>query len=179
MKTRIKRAFLQLKTFNWSLWIALCVLALFPALYQTIRTALASIHTSTEGIDIIGQMEWYDLIDETIKAFLIVPLYSLLNKVSKENQENLPKMVFKAMIIVFFFYFLFSLGTFFYGTHLICFMNPNEVDVATISTYLGLETIAFMIGIIPSFFNVVFVVNKKTKKCLSICCGSCGDGCCY
>ncbi len=164
MKARIKRVFLQLKKFNWSLWIALCVLALFPSLYQTIRTSLASIHASSEGIDIIGQMEWYDLIDETVKAFLVVPLYSLLNKIRNENQENLSMAVFKTMVIVFFSYFIFSLGTFFYGAYLIRFMNPGEVDIAAISAYLGLETIAFMIGIIPSFFNVVFVVNKKAKN---------------
>ena len=43
-------------------------------------------------------------------------------------------------------------------------MNPQENDIGSISRYLKLETIAFMIGIIPSFFNVVFVVNEKTRN---------------
>lgn len=43
-------------------------------------------------------------------------------------------------------------------------MNPKENDVSKISNYLKLETIAFVIGIIPSFFNVLFVATEKTKN---------------
>ena len=78
----------QLKTFNWRLFAALCLLSLVPALYQTIRTFLISFNNSNAPFDIIGQMEWFDLINETIQAFLIVPLYSILNKIFKQNAEN-------------------------------------------------------------------------------------------
>lgn len=123
-----------------------------------------SINVSTSGIDIIGQMEWHDLIDETVKAFLIVPLYSILNKVFKEEKERWATFVFKCLLIVFALYFLFSAGVFIYGNSLISFMNPQENDISAISVYLKLETIAFIIGIIPSFFNVVFVVAEKPKN---------------
>ena len=117
-----------------------------------------------DGIDIVGQMEWYDLIDETIKAFLIIPLYAILNNVIKNDKDNFSKAVFKTLMIVFILYMLFNIGMFIYGNSLIGFMNPNENDISKISTYLKLETIAFMIGIIPSFFNVVFVVLEKPKN---------------
>lgn len=162
--SKIKTTFKNLGYFKWSLWISLCVLALVPAIYQTIRTFLISINTSTAGIDVIGQMEWYDLIDETIKAFLIVPLYSILNKFFKENSEESSFFTFKALIIVFILYFVFNIGIFIYGNTLISYMNPQENDITAITRYLQLETIAFMIGIIPSFFNVVFVVAEKTKN---------------
>ncbi len=109
-------------------------------------------------------MEWYDLIDETIKAFLIVPLYSILNKIFKNNKEQGPTFVFKSLLIVFILYFIFNIGIFIYGNSLISYMNPQENDISAISTYLKLETIAFMLGIIPSFFNVVFVVSEKEKN---------------
>ncbi len=156
--------FKNTKSFKWSLWISLCASALVPAIYQTIRTAIVSTQVSASGIDIIGQMEWFDLIDETIKAFLIIPLYSLFNKAIKENKESMPKVVFKALIIVIFLYSIFSLIVLFYGTYLISFMNQEEMDISAVSTYLRLETIAFMVGIIPSFFNVVFVATEKKKN---------------
>ena len=53
---KIKTKFLDLKYFNWSLFIALCLTALIPAIYQTLRTFLISTNTSVEGIDVIGQM---------------------------------------------------------------------------------------------------------------------------
>ena len=43
-------------------------------------------------------------------------------------------------------------------------MNPDEIDIATTNAYLQLETIAFMVGIIVSFVNVVFVVVGKDKN---------------
>lgn len=162
--SKTKTLFANLRYFKWSLWISLCALALVPAIYQTIRTFLVSINVSTSGIDIIGQMEWHDLIDETVKAFLIVPLYSILNKVFKEEKERWATFVFKCLLIVFALYFLFSAGVFIYGNSLISFMNPQENDISAISVYLKLETIAFIIGIIPSFFNVVFVVAEKPKN---------------
>ena len=160
----IKTIFKNLKYYKWSLWVSLCALSLVPAIYQTIRTFLISTNTNTSGIDIIGQMEWYDLIDETIKAFLLIPLYSILNKLFKENKSESPTFTFNALIMVFILYFLFNIGIFIYGNSLISYMNPQENDIGSISRYLKLETIAFMIGIIPSFFNVVFVVNEKTRN---------------
>lgn len=109
-------------------------------------------------------MEWYDLIDETIKAFLIIPLYSILNKIFKSEKQKGPAFVFKSLLIVFILYFFFNVGIFIYGNSLISYMNPQENDVSAISLYLKLETVAFMIGIIPSFFNVVFVVTEKPKN---------------
>ena len=161
---KIKNTFANLKFFKWSLWLSLCALALVPAIYQTVRTFLISTNTSASGIDVIGQMEWYDLIDETIKAFFIVPLYSILNKIFKEKKDNGPTFVFRSFLIVFALYFLFNIGIFIYGNSLISYMNPQENDISIISSYLKLETIAFMIGIIPSFFNVVFVVAEKPKN---------------
>lgn len=164
MFEKIKIAIFNLKSFKWSLWFSLCALALVPAIYQTIRTFLISTNTSSSGIDIIGQMEWYDLIDETIKAFLIIPLYSILNKIFKREKDKSASFIFQSLLIVFILYFIFNIGIFIYGNSLISFMNPQENDISTISKYLKLETIAFMIGIIPSFFNVVFVVVEKPKN---------------
>lgn len=85
----MKEKMLQLKSFNWRLWIALCSFALIPAVYQTIKTFLISASNPNEVFNIIGQMEWFDLINETLQAFLIVPLYSVLNKILKNNQVDL------------------------------------------------------------------------------------------
>ena len=161
MKERIKKWWSDFKTFDWKMYLALCLLALVPAVYQTIVTGLVTTSTSPGSLDIVGQMEWFDLIDETICAFLIIPMYSVLSKAKKS--ENFNKIVFKLGIIVFALYALFSLGTFFYGIHLVSYMNPNEIDVGAAYRYLSLETIAFMIGIIFSYVSVVFIVIDKSR----------------
>lgn len=161
MQKIIKQWWSDLKSFDWKMYLALCLLALLPATYQTIITKLITINLNPGALDIIGQMEWFDLINETICAFLIVPLYSVLSKV--KSTENFSKIIFKLGIIVIGLYALFSLGTFFFGIHLISYMNPNEIDVVAAYRYLSLETIAFMIGIVYSYVNVVFIVLDKSK----------------
>ncbi len=160
MKEKLK----QLKNFNWKLFFALCALALIPACYQTVKTFIISSSNSSDVFDIIGQMEWFDLINETLQAFLIVPLYSVLNRVFKENHESFSKYTFNTGLVSFIMYFLFFIGVLIYGSVLIKAMNPAEIDLTIANRYLRLETVAFMIGIIISFVNVVFVVIGKAKN---------------
>ena len=161
MQKNIKQWWSDLKSFDWKMYLALCLLALVPAIYQTIITKLITVNTNPGALDIIGQMEWFDLINETICAFLIVPMYSVLSKA--KNTETFSRVVFKLGILVVGLYVLFSLGTFFYGIHLVSYMNPNKIDVMAAYRYLSLETVAFMIGIIYSYVNVVFIVLGKSK----------------
>ena len=161
MKNRVKQWFSDFKTFDWKMFLALCLLALVPAIYQTVITRLITVHVNPGALDIVGQMEWFDLIDETICAFLIIPMYSVLSKAHKTDNFN--KIVFKLGIVVVGLYAMFSLGTFFYGIHIVSFMNPNEVDIGAAYRYLSLETVAFMIGIIFSYISVVFIVVGKSR----------------
>ena len=161
MKEHIKQWWTDFKTFDWKMFLALCLLALVPAIYQTVITKLITSFTNPGSLDVVGQMEWFDLIDETICAFLIVPMYSVLSKAHK--RENFDKAVFKLGIIIISLYALFSIGTFFFGIHLISFMNPSEIDIGAAYRYLSLETVAFMIGIVYSYISVVFLVIDKSR----------------
>ncbi len=154
----------ELRFFSWRLWISLCVLAIIPAVYQTFKTFLISTGGQAGVFDIIGQMEWFDLINETLHAFLIVPLYSVLNKIFKNHKDDFAGATFKTGLCAFVLYTLFSVGVLIYGSVLIGAMNPGGIDLVATSTYLRLETVAFMTGIIVSFANVVFVVIGKDQN---------------
>ena len=160
----MKERFKQLKSFNWRLFTALCTLALIPAIYQTVKTFIISSNAHSAAFNIIGQMEWFDLINETLQAFLIIPLYSILNKIFKNHSENFARHTFKTGILTFIIYTLFSISVLIYGVLLLKAMNPNELDIVTTNAYLQLETIAFMVGLTVSFINVVFVVVGKDKN---------------
>lgn len=158
----MKKYFKELKLFDWKIFIALCVVALFPAVYQLVRTFLISTTIQTSAFDVIGQMEWFDLINETLQAFLIVPLYSVFNKLLKK-QLSFSQNVFRLGILVFLCYFIFSLVVFIYGKYLVSLMNPNDIDLTMVNRYLQFETLAFIAGITTSFINVVLVVNRKER----------------
>ena len=109
-------------------------------------------------------MEWFDLINETLQAFLIVPLYSVLNQIFKKQTDRFAGAAFKMGLLVFVLYSVFSIGVFLYGTILIKAMNADGIELAAVSRYLYLETAAFMIGIVVNFVNVVFVVTEKHRN---------------
>lgn len=146
------------------MWLSLCALALIPAVYQTAKTFLISAGGQQGAFDIIGQMEWFDLINETLQAFLIVSLYSVLNRIFKNRREEFAEATFKTGLCASVLYTLFSVGVLIYGSVLIGAMNPSEIDIAVTSAYLRLETLAFMAGITVSFANVVFVVIGRDKN---------------
>lgn len=160
MKNRLS----DLKAFNFRLWVSLCALALIPAAYQTVKTYLISQGGQAEAFDIIGQTEWFDLINETLQAFLIIPLYSVLNRIFENKKADFASAAFKTGVCAFAVYVLFSVGVLIYGTVLIKAMNPVETDILTATVYLRIETVAFVIGIFVSFANVVFVVIGKAKN---------------
>ena len=151
----MKKRLSELRSFNWRLWLSLCALALIPAVYQTVKASLISVGGQAGVFDIIGQMEWFSLINETLQAFLIVPLYSILNRIFKNHQDDFAEATFKTGFCVFLLYTLFSVGVLVYGSFRISIMNPGKIDLAVASTYLRLETVAFITGIVVSFANVV------------------------
>mgnify|MGYP003544873835 FL=1 len=55
------------------LYFTLLLWMLLPTVYMTVRTAVAG--KTGANINVFGSIEWFDLIDESITAFLTVPLY--------------------------------------------------------------------------------------------------------
>ena len=162
--TVMKKIRLNLKAFHWRLWLSLCALALIPAVYQTVKTFLLS-SSGQEGVfDIIGQMEWFDLINETLQAFLIVPLYAVLNRVYKDRRAAFAETVYKTGLCAVLLYVLFSIGVLLCGSKLLAAMEPGAIDLTAAAAYLRLETQAFIAGVAVSFANVVFVVIGRARN---------------
>ena len=107
---------------------------------------------------IAGHMEWFDLIDETVRAFLIVPLYALLNRCMQDG-EKFRERVFQTFVIANAVYLLFAVVTFRYCSSLVSAMVSERIYEVT--GYLRLETVGFIIANVVSFVNVLFVVLEK------------------
>ena len=160
----IKKLF-YFKNFNYKLYFSLIFLSLFPALYETIRTIIVSISSDSSAFNIMGHLEWFDLINETLLAFLHIPLYAIFNRVIKNNNDSeyFAKVTFKVFVIGFVLYCLFSIIIYMKSRSMIVFMNVNETDIDAVTRYLNLETIAFVIGFIITSINIV-IVSKELYK---------------
>lgn len=144
--------------FPVNLFCSLLLLGFVPFLYTLVRTNLIADGPSAEGLSIAGHIEWFDLINETIQAFLIVPLYALLNQCI-EDRDKLKERIFQTFLIVNVVYILFSVCILVYCSRIVSAMTTNQIGEVT--GYLKLETIGFVIGNVVSFVNVLFVILEK------------------
>ena len=85
MKLRIKQWWNDFKTFDWKMYLALCLLALVPAIYQTVITGLITTKTSAGSLDIVVVIKPESKELKVISSLLLVEeiqtiLTLLLNK---------------------------------------------------------------------------------------------------
>lgn len=133
------------------LFISLLIWMLIPSIYQLIRMNIININSV--DINIFGQMEWFDLIDEIFVTTLTIPLYSLLkiNKTSKEKNGL-------AFIISFSIYTIFTLIISTYISNISKFMNAEFA-----SEYLKLQTFSLLTGFISTFCIMLLILNNDFK----------------
>ena len=133
------------------LFISLLIWMLIPSIYQLIRMNIININSV--DINIFGQMEWFDLIDEIFVTTLTIPLYSLLkiNKTSKEKNGL-------AFIISFSIYTMFTLIISTYISNISKFMNAEFA-----SEYLKLQTFSLLTGFISTFCIMLLILNNDFK----------------
>lgn len=144
--------------FPINLFCSLMLLSFIPFMYTLVRTNLIVNGPSADGLGIAGHIEWFDLINETIQAFLIVPLYALLNKCMQDT-EKFKERIFQSFLVVNVIYIIFSVIVLIQCNSIVSVMVPDNVHEVT--RYLELETIGFIIANIVGFANVLFVVLEK------------------
>lgn len=145
--------------FPINLYCSLMLLSFIPFLYTLVRTNLIVNSPTIDGLGIAGHMEWFDLINETIQAFLIVPLYALFNGCIKDK-EKFPGRILQTFLIVNTVYILFSVAVYVRCNAIVLSMVSDRTYEVT--EYLRLETIGFIIANVVSFVNVLFVVLEKS-----------------
>lgn len=150
------------KPFDYRLFLSLLLITCMPTIYETFRVFFISSIPSANAFNISGQIEWFDLIDETLRSFLIIPLYHILNQ-TLENREVFKERILGIGIFVSFIYFIFSIGVYVYASALVNMMTVPMQETQAITTYIRLETIAFTIAFLGQYFFVVFVLLGKHK----------------
>ena len=148
----------NVKKFNYSLFVSLMLLNFVPTVYETIKVFF--VNNTVASLDVVSQIEWFDLIDEVLTSSLTIPLYYLLNKYI-DNKDNFKEKVFHSGLITFIVYGVFSVLIYFQAKNLSVFMGASNIGELT--RYLQLETIAFVIGILYTFCSVVFILIGKSK----------------
>lgn len=133
---------------DFKLFSSLLLWLLLPSIYNIIKMNVISLNQV--DINILGQMEWFDLIDEILVTALTVPLFSLLKPdISSKAKNGL------AFCLSFGIYVLFALIISFYVSGITSFMNADFA-----SDYLKLQTFSLLIGYISTFCIILLTLNN-------------------
>lgn len=136
---------------DYKLFLSLVLWALVPSVYLLIRMNIISINSV--DINILGQMEWFDLIDEIITTTLTVPLYFLLKPEKSSKYRN-----GLAFLISFGIYFLFTIIISTRVGTIAEFMNASYA-----AQYLFLQSFSMLIAYISTFMVLLFTLNNDYK----------------
>ncbi len=109
-------------------------------------------------INIIGQIEWFDTINEAALAFLVLPMYNLFNSV-RNDRDRLKNRISQSVTLGLAIYVTFSIAVLIYASHLANVMSAPANSVI----YLRLMTVGFIFDYLVQISLVVLVVLGKSK----------------
>lgn len=125
-------------------FLAQCLWMLMPSVYLLVRMNIVSVNNI--DINILGQMEWFDLIDEIITTAFVTPLYCLL-KCKDSGKSGF------SFMLSFSVYFLFTVIISLYIGNISAFMNAEYAK-----EYLLMQSISMLIAYIGVFTNLLLVI---------------------
>lgn len=135
------------------LFLSLILWNLAPFIYSTVRLNLVT--TSEADINILGQIEWFDLIDEILITGLITPLYLLLKD---RKYKELAGTAFATAGVI---YLVFSMIVYFSLKGLTEFMGAQDAE-----TFLKLELVGLVFGFISTFCVLLLTLNGEHRSIL-------------
>ncbi len=155
---RIKRIDDKIKLFG-----VLCLWYLLPLIYSSVRIYILNDLPDTSALSIAGHIEWFDLINETLQALIIIPIYSILYKTKADSRVGVFKNILRVAISV---EFVFSCIIAVLATHIAASMSAD--NIADVVSYMRLETIGFFFANIIAMIVVYLLVEKKYILIFSI-----------
>lgn len=138
---------------DFKLYGSLILYALLPSVYLLIRMQIVAV--SGVDINIMGQIEWFDLIDEVLVTALTVPLYFLLKP---DKEKTAPDKNCAAFLASFAVYTAFTIVVMMKMGSIAKFMNAeNAVQ------YLFMQALSMLAGFVGTFMVMIFTLNDDDK----------------
>ena len=158
----MKKLITSFKNINHKLFLALLVMGLVPTIYTTVRVFWLGNLPGDWSYSIAGQLSWVNLIYEVINEAIILPLFYFVGKVLSDKKELTNRMK-TGLILTLGIYILLSIIIMSCANPLLYAMatDPSIIDAS--ATYIRIEAIANVFGILSQFALVGLVTLGKDK----------------
>ena len=144
------------KNINRRLYLALLVLGLCPAIYTTLRTFFLGQFPGEWSYSIAGQLSWVNLIYEIVNEAIILPLFFFIGRVVSDKKE-FTNRVKTGLLISLGVYSALSLLILIFAEPLLSAMAASPDIIRESATYIRIEAVANIFGILFSFVSVALV----------------------
>lgn len=152
----------SLKGINWRLFAALLVMGLCPTIYTTVRTFFLGQLPGDWSYSIAGQLSWVNLIYEIINEAIILPLFFFIGKVIEDRKEFVNRLK-TGLILSFGIYAVLAAGIILFAEPLLKAMAASPDIISDSATYIRIESVANVFGILLSFGSVALISVGKDK----------------
>lgn len=159
MLTKLKTSFLNI---NHKLFISLLVMGLVPTIYTTLRVFWLGNLPGDWSYSIAGQLSWINLIYEVINEAIILPLFYFVGKVLFDKKELTNRMK-TGLLITLGIYIILSIFIMTCTNPLLKAMATDSSIIDASATYIRIEAIANVFGILSQFALVGLVTLGKDK----------------
>ncbi len=158
----MNKVFKSLRNINWRLFAALIVLGLCPAVYTTVHTFFLGQLPGEWPYSIAGQLSWINLIYEIANEAIILPLFFFIGKVISDKKE-FTNRVKTGLLISLGVYAMLSTVILIFAEPLLMAMATSTDIIKESATYIRIEGIANIFGILFSFVSVALVSLGKDR----------------
>lgn len=152
----------SLKNINWRLFAALLVMGLCPAIYTTVRTFFLGQLPGEWSYSIAGQLSWVNLIYEIVNEAIILPLFFFVGKVISDRKEFTNRLK-TGLLISLGIYSVLAVAVILFAEPMLTAMAATPDIIADSATYIRIESIANVFGILFSFGSVALISLGKDK----------------
>ena len=163
----MNRIMRSLKNINGRMFLALLVMGLCPTLYTTLRTFFLGQLPGEWSYSIAGQLSWVNLLYEVINEAIILPLYFFMGQAVSDKEEY-SNRIRSGLLISLGIYTACSLLVMIFIDPLLRFMAVSQDILTESSSYIRIECIANIFGILYSFICVALITIGKDKLVYAI-----------
>ena len=157
-----KRVTTSFKNINYKLFAALLVLGLMPTIYTTVRVFFLGQLPGEYSFSIAGQLSWVNLLYEILNEAIILPLFYFIGKV-RENKDEFSNRVRTGMLISLGVYALLSAVVLLFAEPMLTLMATDASIIDASASYIRIESIANIFGILTQFALIALVTVGKEK----------------
>ena len=163
----MNRIMRSLKNINGRMFLALLVMGLCPTLYTTLRTFFLGQLPGEWSYSIAGQLSWVNLLYEVINEAIILPLYFFMGQAVSDKEEY-SNRIRSGLLISLGIYVVCSVLVMIFVDPLLRFMAVSQGILSESASYIRIECIANIFGILYSFICVALITIGKDKLVYAI-----------